>query len=125
MTGPIHYHIQLLVREGELDDFLDAARRYVEVTKTEPGSLEGGAFVDRDTRHAAWVLTFKDADALLAHANHPGVKALGPELMPRIEALERVEMFGDVPEAVFQHFVELGFNPSWMPEHASFVTVGT
>ena len=123
MSGPIHFHTRVRIREGELDGFLDAAKRFVEVVKTEPGALGCSCYVDRENRTVVWFEVFKDLDGFLAHLEFPGLKPLQPEMIPRVEEFERVELYGDVPEAIIQGLAEQGMNATVIPEHASFLAL--
>jgi quinol monooxygenase YgiN len=123
MPGPVHVHTRVRIREGELDGFLDAAKRFVEVDKTEPGALGCSCFVDRENRTVVWFEIFKDLDGFLAHAEFPGLKALQPEMIPRVEEFERLELYGDVPQEILKALAEQGMQLKVMPEHASFLAL--
>lgn len=124
MSDYIHFHTRVRIREGELDNFLHAAARFVEAVKTEPGALECVCYVDRESRTVMWFELFKDLDAFLAHWEHLPVKEVQPEMIPRVEEFERMEVYGNVPDEVLAGFAEQGFELTGVPEHAGFVARG-
>ena len=121
MTAYIQFHTRARVREGELDDFLDVATRFVEAVESEPGADSCACYVDRETRTVSFFEIFHDVDAFLAHFEHPPAAALVPEMNPKIEEFERIELFGDVPADVLDGLADKRFAVACAPEHAAFV----
>ena len=121
MNDYIHFHTRVRIRDGELDPFLEAAAKFVEATKSEAGAHSCACYVDRDTRTVSWFEIFYDLDAFLAHFEHPPVVALQPDMIPRVEEFERLELFGSVPAEVLAGLAEQGFEATCVPEHAGFV----
>jgi len=121
MTTYIQFHTRARIREEEFDTFLEIATRFVEAVRSEPGADSCACYVDRDTRTVSFFETFHDVDAFLAHFEHPPAAALVPEMNPRIEEFERIELFGDVPADVLDGLAEKGFAVACTPEHAAFV----
>jgi quinol monooxygenase YgiN len=104
MSESIVFHTRVRIKDGEFEQFLDAAKRFVDVVEEEPGALKCGCYVDREARTVVFVESFTDLDAFLAHWEFPGIKAIQPEMVPRVEEFERMEVYGHVPEEILAGF---------------------
>ena len=131
MTDHIQVHSRVRIREGELDGFLEAAAKFVELINGRAGTDSICCYVDRDTRTVSWFEVFHNVDGYLAHlagAEDPAFQALIPEMIPRVEEFERNELYGPVPAEVRASLAEMGakmgFETTWVPAHAGFIGKG-
>ena len=125
MTNYIHFHTRVRIKEGEFDNFLEAAARFIEAVKSEPGALVCACYADRENQTVTFFELFKDLDAYLAHWEHPPVNEVQPDMIPRVERFERMEVYGNVPPEVIKNFREQSFDMKCIPEHAAFVAEGS
>ena len=108
-TNHVNMHTRVRIREGELDAFLEVAARFVGAVKAEPGALECSCYVDRDTNTVSWFEVFDGPEGFLGHlANEAGLE-MQPKMAAAIEAFERLEIYGPVPEDVIAGLAEQGY----------------
>ena len=119
MSESIVFHTHVRIKDGEFGQFLDAAKRFVDVVEEEPGALKCGCYVDREARTVVFVEVFTYIDASLGHWEFPGIKAIQPEMVPRLEEFERMDVYGHVPEEILAGFAEQGFALTAMPDTTS------
>lgn len=123
MSGPVYFHTQARVKEGELDAFLQASSEMVRAVSAESGALECSCFVDRENRTVSFFEVFKDAQGFLDHAQNspPATLEAQSKQAPLIESFERVEVYGDVPAEVVEAFKAQGIPMTATARHDGWV----
>ena len=120
MSNRICFYTRVRIKQGEFEAFLEAAKRFVKAVESEPGAISCSAYFDEDKRTVVWVEQFEDANAFLAHFEHPQAKEMAPDLIPRVEEFERVDVYGNVPDEIINGMREQGMPVASFPEHAAY-----
>jgi quinol monooxygenase YgiN len=86
--------VDLIIKDGKLDEFEGIAQEMVAGTQKEPGTLGYDWFLSADRKKCRLIETYADANAVLAHFNGPVVQVLVPKLLGTA-SLAGFEVYGD------------------------------
>lgn len=90
----IRLTVNVLVNEGQMDEFESIAQIMTAGSNSEPGTLGYEWFAGGDGRHFRLVEAYADASAVEAHFMGPVIQQLAPQLAA-VSKTESIEFYGD------------------------------
>ena len=93
-TSRIRLLVEFDIHEGKFADFQAVAKKMVEVSEAEPGTLAYHFLLAADRKRGRLVEGYTDAAAITAHFAGPAVQQLVPQMM-QVATPTRMEIYGD------------------------------
>jgi quinol monooxygenase YgiN len=110
MSGQIAWCVELAVKPGQLDSFLELTGEMVGSTRNEPGVLSYQRFVGDDGKVVHAYERYVDADAALAHLRNFGEK-FGERFLSMVDRM-RFTVYG-TPTAELKQLLD-GFGAIYL-----------